>query len=64
MFYLSKDKAKVVDTFGDIVGYIIDGKFCQSAREEANIKKPDAPYMKGLSPRELEQISELMQRSK
>lgn len=64
MFYLSKDKVRVVDTFGDTVGYIVNGKFCQATKQEEKIKKPDAPYMNGLSPRELEQISELMQRSK
>jgi hypothetical protein len=65
MFYLSDDKKIVKDCFGDIVGYVLYGKFTQTIRDGNNIKKDcDSPYSNGLSPLQLEQISELLQRKK
>lgn len=65
MFYLSKDKKIIMDSFGDKVGFFINGKFCQVIRQKGD--KPasaDARYAEGLSPIELEQVSELLQRQK
>lgn len=64
MFYL-KDKKIIVDSFGDKVGFFVDGKFCQILRQKNN--KPvvaDHRYSEGLSPIELEQVSELLQKQK
>jgi|GEM_PF-4919682 len=64
MFYL-QDKKTVVDSFGDKVGFFVNGKFCQIIRQKGD--KPvsaDARYAEGLSPMELEQLSELLQRQK
>jgi hypothetical protein len=64
MFYL-QDKKTVVDSFGDKVGFFVNGKFCQVIRQKGD--KPtsaDARYAEGLSPMELEQLSELLQRQK
>ena len=61
MFYLSKDKSKILDGRKLTVGYIHEGRFTQRQRSEA-----DEPccqdYVNGLSPQQLEQISELLQR--
>jgi|LakMenEpi03Aug12_release.lakeMendotaPanAssembly.Ray.scaffolds.fasta_scaffold1606112_2 hypothetical protein len=57
MFYLDKTKTLVVDTQNKIVGQITkEGKFSQLVS--------DHEYRKGLSSLELEQISEILQRSK
>lgn len=69
MFYLSEDKKVVKDSFGDIVGYVNNGKFTQIIRgQQFNIKSIkkdcDTPYLNGLTPLEMEQISELLQRKK
>lgn len=64
MFYL-KDKKIIVDSFGDKVGFFVNGKFCQILRQKNN--KPivaDNRYSEGLSPMELEQVSELLQKQK
>lgn len=64
MFYL-KDKKIIVDSFGDKVGFFVDGKFCQVLRQKNS--KPvvaDNRYSEGLSPMELEQVSELLQKQK
>jgi hypothetical protein len=64
MFYLSDDKMVIKDFFGSKVGYFVDGKFCQVFRKKNNkAELCDEPYLNGLSPMELEQISELLQRS-
>jgi hypothetical protein len=55
MYTLSKDKTKIVDYKNRIVGFIIDGRFTQY--------RCDKFYRVGLTPIELEKISELMQRS-
>jgi hypothetical protein len=54
MWRLSKDKTKVLDYDNRIVGFIIDGRFTQY--------KCDKFYRVGLTPMELEKISEIMQR--
>ncbi len=65
MFYLSEDRKVVKDSFGDIVGYLNGGKFTQVIRDGKTVKRDcDKPYLNGLSPLELEQISELLQRKK
>lgn len=64
MFYL-KDKEIIVDSFGDKVGFFINGKFSQVLRQKN--QKPivvDTRYSEGLSPLELEQVSELLQKQK
>jgi hypothetical protein len=65
MFYLSKDKKTVTDSFGDKVGFFVNGKFCQVLKQKN--QKPilvDQRYAEGLSPLELEQVSELLQKTK
>lgn len=62
MFYL--DKTVIKDFFGSKVGYFVNGKFCQVLKKKNS--KPelcDEPYTDGLSPMELEQVSELLQRN-
>ena len=55
MYSLTKDKTKIVDYKNRIVGFIIDGRFTQY--------QCDKFYRVGLTPIELEKISEIMQRS-
>lgn len=55
MYSVSKDKTKIVDYNNRIVGFIIDGRFTQY--------RCDQFYRIGLSPMELEKISEIMQRA-
>lgn len=55
MFYLKN--GRVVDSRGEVVGKIIEGKFTQNSAEVSRL------YSGGLLPSELEQISETMQRS-
>lgn len=66
MFYLSEDKSVVLDSQGAVVGYYQNGKFCQVRRQRNNasawLEKCDKVYANGLSPIELEQVSELIQR--
>ena len=66
MFYLSDDKNTVLDSQGAVVGYYQHGKFCQvrknKSKDAAWLDKCDKVYSNGLSPLELEQISELLQR--
>jgi len=65
MFYLSEDKKTVIDSFGDKVGFYKNGKFCQVFREKnKKTEVCDKHYMNGLSPIQLEQVSELLQRIK
>lgn len=56
MYKISKDKNKVLDYNNRIVGFIVNGRFTQY--------RCDQFYHVGLTPMELEKISELMQRSK
>jgi hypothetical protein len=62
MFYLSKDEKSVLDGRKLTVGYIYNGRFSQKRKRET-----DDPccqdYVDGLSARELEQISELLQKA-
>lgn len=65
MFYLSKDKKIIMDSFGDKVGFFVNGKFCQILKQKN--QKPifaDTRYEEGLSPIEMEQVSELLQKIK
>jgi len=55
MYRLTKDKTKIIDYERRIVGFIIDGRFTQYGCDKF--------YRVGLAPMELEQISEVMQRS-
>jgi hypothetical protein len=64
MFYLQKDNMTVCDSFGDKVGFLIEGKFSQVLRVENKIDKCSKRYASGLVAMELEQISELMQKVK
>jgi hypothetical protein len=56
MYRISKDKSKILDYDDRIVGFIVDGRFTQY--------RCDQFYRIGLTPFELEKISEVMQRSK
>lgn len=62
MFYLSKDKSKILDGRKLTVGYIYNGKFSQSQRN-ANDEPCCKDYTNGLTAMQLEHISELLQRS-
>ena len=63
MFYANKQKTEIKDSDGRIVGFIRDGKFSQTYRKKWNsIECCDKVYLSGLSPIELEQVSEAMQR--
>ena len=66
MFYLSEDKTVVLDSVGAVVGYYQYGKFCQvrknRTKEKLQVDKCDKVYSNGLSPLEMEQVSELLQR--
>ncbi len=62
MFYLSKDKRKILDGRKLTVGYIYNGKFSQSQRS-ANDEPCYKDYTNGLTAMQLEHISELLQKS-
>jgi hypothetical protein len=66
MFYLSENKSVVLDSIGAVVGYYENGKFCQVRKNKdsgkVHLEKCDKVYLNGLSPLELEQVSELLQR--
>jgi hypothetical protein len=66
MFYLSEDKTVILDSLGAVVGYYQHGKFCQvrknKTKERLQVDKCDRVYSNGLSPLEMEQVSELLQR--
>ena len=63
MFYLSKDKSRVLDGRRLTVGYIYDGKFSQIQRTEKD-EPCCVEYLEdGLTAMQLEHISELLQRS-
>lgn len=64
MFYLSKDKRTITDSFGDRVGFFINGKFCQFLKQNNQKIFADQRYEDGLSPIEMEQVSELLQKTK
>lgn len=55
MYRLNQEKTKVLDYNNKIVGFIVDGRFTQY--------RCDRDYRIGLTPIELEKISEIMQRS-
>ena len=55
MYKLNKEKTKILDFNNRIVGFIIDERFTQY--------RCDKFYRVGLTPMELEQISEIMQRN-
>jgi hypothetical protein len=55
MYKITSDKTKVVDYNNRVVGFIIDGRFTQY--------RCDKFYRVGLTPMELEKISEIMQRN-
>lgn len=55
MYKLTKDKTKIVDYNNKVVGFIIEGRFTQY--------RCDPSYRIGLTPMELEKISEIMQRN-
>ena len=55
MYYMKKDKTAIVDYNDKIVGFIIKGRFTQY--------RCDVEYRIGLTPMELEKISELIQRN-
>ena len=55
MYYMNKEKTAIVDYNNKVVGFIIKGRFTQY--------RCDIEYRIGLTPMELEKISELIQRS-
>lgn len=55
MYKITNDKKKIVDYNNRVVGFIVDGRFTQY--------RCDKFYRIGLTPIELEKISEIMQRS-
>lgn len=55
MYRFEKKNGTVLDSANRVVGRVTDGRFNQSGC--------DAIYKSGLSPRELEAVSEAMQRS-
>jgi hypothetical protein len=55
MYKITSDKTKVVDYNNRVVGFIIEGRFTQY--------RCDKFYRVGLTPMELEKISEIMQRN-
>lgn len=66
MFYISKDKKRIVDSNGNIVGFIENRKFVQTMKtnKDGRLHRCHPIYntiMDGLSAIELEQISEIMQ---
>lgn len=61
MFYVADDDRRIVDSRGRVVGFVMpNGKFAQSDLGEFS----DPPYNTGLSPMELELVSEIIQRDK
>jgi len=61
MFYVADDDRRIVDSRGRVVGFVMpNGKFTQFDLGEFN----EAPYNTGLSPLELEMVSETIQRDK
>lgn len=65
MFYINKEK-EVRDSEGKVVGFVKDNKFSQYRLKEGHFSKEpcNQAYVGGLNPLELEQISELMQRTR
>jgi len=61
MFYLSKDKITIVDGCSKVVGFINGTRFTQSYG--AVELQCDKEYRVGFEARELEQLSELIQKS-
>ncbi len=64
MFYVSDDEKMIVDSRARKVGFLRNGKFAQFVSEMPQLQKPDEPYFYGLSPLELEMVSETIQRNK
>ena len=63
MFLIADDERRVVDTRGRIVGFIIRNKFTQSANvaDDGSWVEVDKVYSDGLSPLELEIVSEVIE---
>jgi hypothetical protein len=65
MYKINKQKSEILDYENRVVGFIRDGKFSQTYRKKWNsIECCDRLYQNGLTPVELEQVSEVMQRAK
>jgi len=63
MFYLSKDKSKILDGRKLTVGYIYNGKFSQAQRSVKDEPCCTDYTENGLTAMQLEHISELLQKS-
>lgn len=65
MFYISKDKKRIVDSSGNIVGFLDKRRFLQSQTTRSGVVNTCHPNYSmakgGLSAIEMEQISEIMQ---
>lgn len=55
MFKMSKDKKLVLDGLGRVVGTVVNGRF--------SLSECHVTYWAGLCPRELELVSETMQKN-
>ena len=65
MFLIADDDRRVSDTRGRVVGFVINGKFTQEWHfSQYDSDKAEAPYANGLSPLEMEMVSETIQRDK
>jgi len=64
MFYIRENDI-VTDYEGTKVGFFNDGRFCQVRRKKGSpTEMCDKQYSSGLTPMQLEQISELLQTRK
>ena len=65
MFYVADDEKRIVDSRGRIVGFVRGEKFTPFEWNGTLIGRlNDDPYRQGLSPMELELVSETIQRNK
>lgn len=65
MFLIADDDRRVIDTRGRVVGFVVDGKFSQSfSYWQGDSDHAEPPYSNGLSPLEMEMVSETIQRDK
>ena len=62
MFYVTDKKDRVIDTSGRTVGFLYGEKFRFESTVDSKVVRADYPYNLGLSPVELEFVSEAIQR--
>lgn len=65
MFLIADDERRVIDTRGRVLGFVIRGKFTQrpNVADNGEWVEPDKVYSDGLSPLEMEHVSETIQRN-